>query len=64
MSEKLEPSRKFIFIGIIIIALGIIFSETLKDTADSLGTVLISVGGLFFIIGISKKREEDELKNE
>ncbi len=64
MSKKLEPYRKFIFIGIIIIALGITFSTTLKDTVGSLGIVFIAVGGLFFIIGMSKKRKEDEQKNK
>ncbi len=64
MNNKTETSRKFIFIGIIIIALGITFTTTLKDTVGSLGTVLIAVGGLFFIIGMSKKRKEDERNNE
>ncbi len=64
MNNKTEISRKFIFIGIIIIALGITFTTTLKDTVGSLGTVLIAVGGLFFIIGMSKKRKEDERNNE
>tara|TARA_Y100001934_G_scaffold112597_1_gene137756 strand:- start:185 stop:379 length:195 start_codon:yes stop_codon:yes gene_type:complete len=60
MSKKLATYRKFIFIGIIIIVLGITFSTTMKDTFGSLGTVFIAVGGLFFIIGMSKKRKEDE----
>jgi len=64
MSKRLEPYRKFIFIGIIIIALGITFSTSLKDSVGSLGTVFIAVGGLFFIIGMSKKRKEDEQKDK
>lgn len=60
----MEKYRKFIFIGIIIIALGITFSTTLKDTVGSLGTVFIAVGGLFFIIGMSKKRREVERKKQ
>lgn len=64
MSKKLEPFRKFIFIGITIIALGITFSTTLKDTVGSIGTVFIAVGGLFVIIGMSKKRKEDEQKDK
>ena len=62
MSKNLEKYRKFIFIGMIIIALGITFSTTLKDTVGSLGTVFIAVGGLFFIMGMSMKRKEDERK--
>jgi len=64
MNNKTETYRKFIFIGIIIIALGITFTTTLKDTVGSLGTVLIAVGGLFFIIGMSKKRKEGERNNK
>jgi Sec-independent protein secretion pathway component TatC len=64
MSEDIETSRKYILIGILIIALGITFTTTLKDTVGTLGTVLIAVGGLFFIIGMSKKRKEDERSNE
>jgi len=30
MRNKMEPYRRFIFIGIIVIALGITFSTTLK----------------------------------
>lgn len=56
----METYRKFILIGIIIIALGITLSNTLKDEVDSLGNVMIAVGGLFLIIGMSKKQKEDK----
>ncbi len=64
MNEKSEPYRKFIFIGILIISLGITFSTAMKDTFGALGTVFIAIGGLFFIIGMSKKRKQDEQKNK
>ena len=41
MRKKLEPYKRFIVIGIIIIALGIIFSTTLKEIDGSLSTVLL-----------------------
>jgi len=63
MRKKLEPYKKFIFIGIITIALGVTFSTTLKESVGSLGIVFIAVGGLFFIIGMSKKHKEVERKN-
>ena len=56
--------RKFILFGIILIAMGIVFSNTLDDISGSLGTVFIAVGGLFLIIGMSKKRKEDELNDD
>jgi hypothetical protein len=60
----MERYKKFILIGIIIIAMGIVFSNTLENVSESLGTVLIAVGGLFLIIGMSKKRTEDEKIND
>lgn len=60
MDQRIKQYKRFIFLGITIIALGVVFNTSLKDTAATLGTVLIAVGGLFFIIGMSKKRKEDE----
>ena len=64
MKKKLEKYRKYIFIGIIIISLGILFSTTLKDSIGSLGTVFVAVGGLFFVIGMNMKRKENERKSK
>ena len=58
MSEKRAEYKRFIFAAIIIIVLGIIFSTALKETSGSLGTVLVAVGGLFFIAGMSKKNKK------
>ena len=60
MEKKPESYRKFIFIGITIIAIGVTLSTTLKDTVGSLGTVFIAIGGLLFIVGMSKKRKEEQ----
>jgi drug/metabolite transporter superfamily protein YnfA len=64
MEKKLEKYRKYIFAGIIIIALGIILSTTMAETMGSAGIVLIAIGGLFFIIGMSMRRKIDEGKNQ
>lgn len=64
MKKKPEKYRKYIFMGIIIISLGIVFSTALKDSVGSLGTVFVAVGGLFFIIGMNLKRKEDKSKNK
>ena len=52
MSEKLEKHKRYIFIGMVIISLGITFSTALKDSVGALGTVFLAIGGLFFIIGM------------
>ena len=57
MSSLSTTYRRYLFLGIILIALGVTFSTTLEGIG-SLGTVFIAVGGLFFIIAMSKKRSE------
>lgn len=61
---KLEGYKRSIFLSAVITALGITLTTTLKDTVGSVGIVFIAVGGLFFIIGMKKKREEDEKNNK
>jgi hypothetical protein len=58
--QSLRPYKKYIFLGIIVIALGVTFSNAMADVFHSFGVVLIAVGGLFFIIGMRKKQLEDE----
>jgi hypothetical protein len=58
--QSLRPYKKYIFLGIIVIALGVTFSNAMEGTFHSFGVVLIAIGGLFFIIGMRKKQLEDE----
>lgn len=62
MNNRLERYKRFIFLGIIIIALGITFSVNMKEEVGSLGTVFIAVGGLFFILGMNMKNRENGAK--
>jgi len=62
--KKIEEYRKFIFIGIVVIALGITFSTSLKETLSSLGNVLVALGGLFLIFGMSKKKKGEKDKEQ
>ena len=62
MAKKLEEYKRYIFIAIIIIALGITFTTTAKDTIGAIGTVFIAIGGLLFIIGMNKKRKLENSK--
>jgi hypothetical protein len=61
--KKLERYERPLFLSAVIIALGITLTTVLKDTLGSVGIVFIAVGGLFFIIGMNKKRKKDEQKN-
>jgi len=64
MGTKLEKYKRNIFMGIIIIALGITFTTTMKDSVGAFGIVFIAIGGLFFIIGMSQKRKGEAGKNK
>ena len=59
METKTENYRKFILIGIIVTALGITISNALMPNS-AVGIVIIAVGGLFFIIGMGKKKEAEK----
>lgn len=56
--------RRFIYIASIIVAMGVILTTTLKETLRPIGVVMIGVGGLFFVIGMNKKRKEEEVKKK
>jgi len=58
--KKEEAYRKYIYAGIIVVALGITFSTTLKESVGSLGNIFIAIGGLLFIFGMNEKGKQDE----
>ncbi len=57
----MEGYKRIFFIGLIVIALGVIFSTTLSDKLGSLGIVFIAIGGLLFIASIQRNRDSDHL---
>ena len=57
MNTPDDKYRRYIFFGITLISLGIIFNTTLSVIPNSLGTVLIAMGGLMFIAGMKMKRD-------
>jgi hypothetical protein len=58
--ENLTGYKRYIFLSIVIIVLGIIISTVLKGNNTSIGTVFIATGGLFFIVGMSKKKQSEK----
>lgn len=60
MGNKSEGYKRYYFIAIILISLGVIYSTTLKDTVGSLGTVFIALGSILILVALSKKRREVE----
>jgi Ca2+/Na+ antiporter len=55
----MKRSQRFILLSIILIAIGTVINNTAKIETQSLGVVLYAVGGLFLIIGMKKKKDED-----
>lgn len=58
--QPLPTYKRYIFLGIIVIALGVPLSNTTDGVFQSFGVVMIAVGGFFFIIGMRKKQLENE----
>lgn len=56
--------RRTLYIGMIMIALGIVFTTTLSEKVGSVGIVFIAIGGLLFIVGMTRKKREDADKGE
>ncbi len=55
--QDLASYKKIWFIGIIIIALGIVISTTMSKQLGSLGIVFIAIGGFLFIVSLKKKND-------
>lgn len=60
MKRKNNPDyQKTIFISISIIALGITMT-TVFESIRPVGIVMVAIGGFFLIIGMKKKKDEDD----
>lgn len=55
--RTIEDYKKIFFLGLLMIALGIICTTVFEETFGSLGNVLVAVGGLFFVIAMNKKKK-------
>lgn len=58
MKKKKEDYKRYLFLASILVSLGVIFSTSLKESAGLLGIIFIATGGLLFIRGLGKKRED------
>ena len=55
----MQGYKRIFFIGLVVIALGIVFSTTLSERLGSLGIVFIALGGLLFVASMSRKKKEE-----
>ncbi len=58
--QIMEGYKRIFFIGLIVIALGVVFSTTLSDKLGSLVIVFVAIGGLLFIASMSRKKKEED----
>ena len=56
--KKVEKYKRYIFTSLILNALGITSTVTMKDTLGSFGIVMIAVGGLLLIIGLNLRKKK------
>jgi hypothetical protein len=59
MKKPIDRSKRLFFLGIFIIAMGVVFSTTLSSQTGALGTVMIAIGSLFFIIAMARRKQDD-----
>jgi drug/metabolite transporter superfamily protein YnfA len=56
MFRFIKDSKRAGFLGIILIALGIIFTTTMEDNMKTFGIVFIALGGFYLIVGLSRRK--------
>jgi len=42
----------------LLVALGVTLTTTMKDKLGAVGIVMLAVGGLFFIVGMASRKKE------
>jgi len=60
----MKKYQRLAFLGIIVIALGIVLTTTMKDTVETLGIVFIGIGGFLLVAGMSEKRRSEGIDND
>ena len=53
----MEDYKKFLYVAIIVIALGVVFSININRV---LGTIFIASGGFFLLVSMNKKRQGEQ----
>ena len=64
MSNNLSGYRRYLYIGVVTIIIGILVTTNLSDQISSLGIILIAVGVLLFVIGIGQKKSRSSKKKQ
>ncbi|HKK61702.1 MAG TPA: hypothetical protein VJ951_04030 [Bacteroidales bacterium] len=62
MTQEPGSYRRLIYIGVIVVVLGISFTTLLNDSVGELGLVFVVVGGALFGVGMHKKNSKQPEK--
>ena len=62
MTKLSSYTRRLFIFGMVLIALGVTLTATLKKETGAIGTVMVGIGGLFFIAAMANKRKEDQVE--
>ena len=57
MVNRIQHYRTYLFLSIILISIGVTLINVPQNTG-ALGVVFIAIGGLFFMIGMHKKKNQ------
>ncbi len=58
MDQLKQRSRRYLFVGIILLVSGIVFTTLLKEQTGIIGMVFIVIGLIFVFTGISIKKNK------
>jgi hypothetical protein len=60
MPAPIPAYRRYFFISILLVTLGVVFTTTMKSFAEVLGLVFIAIGGVLFITAMVARRKRDD----
>jgi hypothetical protein len=54
----MDPASRLIYLGITIIALGVVMTSAMGGLPRPVGLVFIGIGGVLFILGMRRRRDD------
>lgn len=52
--------QKYLFTGILLVLVGLVCTMALKDPLEPIGNILVAIGGLLVVFGLSKKKRSEK----
>lgn len=58
MNQIKERSRRYIYVGVILTALGVVFSTLLREQVGAIGIIFILIGVFFTLVGFNMRKNK------